>query len=76
MFDADRLADACPSCPPALPDASLPAGFPRQVPGGIETDHECGLCGMAWSTFWRDGWPIERMYADVQEIATREEAAA
>ena len=78
MFDPDRLADACPSCDPGIPDASLAIGPPRQVPGGIETDHECSLCPKAWTALWRDGWVIYRMYADVaedQRSATRREAA-
>ena len=74
----DPYADACQDCFPGDPPPSLPVGYPRAVQGGVETDHECWLCGTAWTTLWRDGWPVERVYADVtedQESAARRQAA-
>ena len=77
MSTADAaLADACPICPPGIPDASLPLGAPEAVPGGAITAHQCGTCEAAWNTFWRDGWPIERTLAPVAaERAERNRAA-
>lgn len=69
----DTYTDACQSCGPGDPPPSLAIGYPREVPEGIETDHQCGLCGRAWSTLWRDGWPVERLAAPVAE--TRGKAA-
>ena len=57
--------DACPVCPPGIPDASPPLGPVEFVNGGRVTDHECGSCGTAWSAFWRDGWAIDRLIAPV-----------
>jgi hypothetical protein len=57
--------DACPKCPPGIPDASPALGTPEQVPGGTVTAHQCGLCGAAWNTFWQGGWPVDRMNAPV-----------
>jgi hypothetical protein len=59
------LTDACPVCQPGVPPASLPVGDPLSVPGGVVTAHECVLCGAAWETFWREGWPVDRMLAPV-----------
>ena len=74
--------DACPECPPGIPPASPPVGTPEQVPGGIITAHQCEACGAAWSTFWREGWPVDRLIAPVRDgrssgwaAATTEEAA-
>lgn len=61
----DDHGDACPACAPGDPPASLPAGAPEQVPGGILTTHQCAVCETAWSTFWRDGWPVDRLIAPV-----------
>ena len=56
--------DACPVCPPGIPDASPPLGPVEFVNGGRVTDHECGSCRTGWSTFWdHDGWPIDRLIA-------------
>jgi hypothetical protein len=63
---ADILADACPVCPPPFDhDACPAAGEPEEVSGGTVTSHQCGLCGSAWSAFWRDGWVIDRLIAPV-----------
>ena len=56
--------DACPSCPPGIPDASPAIGEPEEVSGGTVTDHHCGTCKTAWSTLWRDGWPVDRLTAE------------
>ena len=64
-------ADACPACAPGDPPASPPVGFPRRVRGGLITAHECEACGTAWETFWREGWPVDRLIAPV----TAEQAA-
>ena len=34
--------DACPECPPGIPDAAPAIGKPIHVPGGTVTDHQCG----------------------------------
>lgn len=81
------LADACPACDPGIPPASPAVGTALQVPGGVITAHECSVCGAAWETFWRDGWPIDRLLAPVSpdqasrnravlDSAARGEAAA
>ena len=57
--------DACPSCPPGIPDAAPSLGNPEPAPGGILTDHQCGMCGTAWTVYWRDGWPVDRLIAPV-----------
>ena len=57
--------DACQSCPPGIPDASPPLGPALDVNGGKVTDHQCSTCDTAWSTFWKDGWPIDRLIAPV-----------
>jgi hypothetical protein len=60
------LIDACQVCPPPFDHDGCPAiGAPEKVSGGILTDHQCGVCGTAWSTFWRDGWPVDRLIAPV-----------
>ena len=59
------LADACPACPPGIPGASPPIGIPETVPGGVITAHQCGTCEAAWNTFWRGGWPVDRIMAPV-----------
>ena len=64
MLTITRL-DACPACPPGIPDAAPSLGDPEQVPGGTVTAHQCGLCGSAWSALWRDGWVIDRLVAPV-----------
>ena len=67
--------DACPACDPGDPPASLPVGTPEQVPGGEVTAHQCAVCGTAWETFWREGWPIDRLIAPVSpERAERHRA--
>jgi hypothetical protein len=58
------LADACPACQPGVPDAS-PALTSEPVNGGALTTHQCEACGTAWETFWRDGWPVDRLIAPV-----------
>jgi hypothetical protein len=64
--------DACPACVPGDPPASPPIGAPEQVPGGTITAHQCVVCTTAWNTFWRDGWPIDRLIAPVSpEQASR-----
>ena len=55
--------DACPECPPGIPDASPALGATERVPGGTVTSHQCGTCETAWSTYWRDGWPVDRLVA-------------
>lgn len=57
--------DACPVCAPGIPDASPAIGAPEIVPGGTLTAHQCEACETAWSTFWRDGWPVDRLIAPV-----------
>lgn len=57
--------DACPVCPPGIPDASPALGEPEEVPGGTVTGHQCGTCETAWTTVWRDGWPIMQQLASV-----------
>jgi hypothetical protein len=57
--------DACPVCQPGIPDASPALAPPEVVPGGTLTAHQCEACGTAWETFWRDGWPIDRLIAPV-----------
>jgi hypothetical protein len=75
MAAAD-YTDACPVCGPGDPPASPPAGFPRRVPGGLLTAHQCAVCSTAWETFWREGWPIDRLIAPVgPEQAARNRAA-
>ena len=69
--------DACPECPPGIPDAAPAVGPAEQVPGGVVTDHACGLCGCAWSASWRDGWVIGRLLAETYGgPATRKDEAA
>jgi hypothetical protein len=71
-----NFADACPACAPGDPSASPPVGIPERVAGGTVTAHECALCQAAWNTFWREGWPIERLIAPVApEQAERNRAA-
>ncbi len=60
--------DACPQCPPGIPDSSPSLGPALDADGGQVTDHECSLCGTAWSTSWRDGWPVDRMTAPVSPV--------
>ena len=68
--------DACPVCQPGIPDASLPLGPAESVNGGQVTDHQCGSCGTAWSTFWdRYGWPIDRLIAPVSPEQAAEHRA-
>lgn len=59
------LSDACPASVPGDHPASLPVGTPKEVPGGIISAHQCPMCATAWETFWRDGWPIDRLIAPV-----------
>ena len=69
--------DACPKCPPGIPDASPSLGAPETVPEGEVTAHQCGTCEAAWSTLWQDGWPVDRMTAPVAlEDGTRDRTAA
>ena len=68
--------DACPECPPGIPDASPALGAPEQAPGGIVTSHQCGTCETAWSTYWRDGWPVDRLVALVGRSGTPARTAA
>ena len=69
-------ADACQVCPPGIPDASLPLNTPEAVPGGVVTTHRCGTCETAWTTFWRDCWPVDRLIAPIgAEQAARNRAA-
>ena len=66
------LPDACPLCPPGLPDASLSL-LSEEVNGETVASYECAECGAGWSTrFDVNGWPVERSLAPV---ATREAAA-
>ena len=70
------LIDACPVCPPGLPDASLPVGPVREVNGGRVADYQCSSCGTAWSA-WFDRWnfAIDRLIAPVSpELAVRHRA--
>ena len=62
---ADILADACPVCPPGIPDAAPALAPPMPANGGSLTAHQCEACGTAWETFWRAGWPIDRLIAPV-----------
>ena len=62
---ATDLIDACPVCAPGDPPASPVIGAPEQVPGGTVTAHQCAICETAWETFWRDGWPVDRLMAPV-----------
>jgi hypothetical protein len=57
--------DACPACLPGDAPAALSVGTPEPVPAGIITAHQCAACGTAWETFWREGWPVERLIAPV-----------
>ena len=64
--DIPVLADACPACPPGIPDAALPVGPVAEVDGGRVADYECSSCGCAWSTWWdRYGFPVDRLLAPV-----------
>lgn len=49
------IPDACPQCPPGIPDAAAP---------GPDGSYQCRSCGLRWRTS-RDsaGWPIERQAA-------------
>ena len=77
MSTITRL-DACPECPPGIPDAAPAVGEPVHFAGGTLTDHgPCGLCGSAWTAVWRDGWVIGRLLAETYgEPATRKDEAA
>lgn len=66
--------DACPSCPPGLPDPAPSAGYPEHTPGGLVTTHQCSLCSCAWSALRQDGWVIERVLVPV--VPDRKEAEA
>jgi hypothetical protein len=57
--------DACPVCPPGIPDASPSIGAPETAPEGAVTAHQCGTCETAWNTLWREGWPVDRLIAPV-----------
>ena len=60
------MTDACPVCPPPFDTDGCPAiGESEQVPGGTLTNHQCGICGTAWTAFLRDGWVIDRLIAPV-----------
>jgi hypothetical protein len=60
------LADACPVCPPGVPDAAFPVSPPETVKGGTLAQYECGTCGTGWETwFTADGWPAGRLIAPV-----------
>lgn len=49
------ITDACPACPPGIPDAALPQ------PDGT---YQCPSCGTRWRTRWdAAGWPLERRAA-------------
>jgi len=63
--------DACPECPPGIPDPSPALGHPERVPGGSVTSHQCGSCGVAWSALWRDGWVVDRVCAPVRSLERR-----
>ena len=52
--------DACPECPPGLPDASPALGTQVTADGVPVTDHECGLCGLRWTAEWVAGWVSAR----------------
>jgi len=71
--DLPVLADACPVCPPGIPDASLPIGPVLEVNGGRVADYQCSACETAWSAFFdRWGFPIDRLIAPVSsELAAR-----
>jgi hypothetical protein len=58
--------DACPSCHPGIPDASVPVGPVEDTDGGTLASYECASCGTAWQTlFDRFGWVVERTTASV-----------
>lgn len=75
MITANFL-DACPSCDPGLPDASPPVGPVRQAGEYREADYGCSSCPTAWTTRWRDGWPVERLTAQVGPVLTLVREAA
>ena len=57
--DLPVLADACPVCPPGIPDAAQPIGPVLEVNGGRVADYQCPACETAWSAFFdRYGFPI------------------
>jgi hypothetical protein len=68
--------DACPKCPPGIPDASPSLAAPETVPGGKVTAHQCGTCKTAWNTLWQNGWPVDRMTAPVTLDATKQTRSA
>jgi hypothetical protein len=60
--------DACPACPPGIPDAALPVGPVTEADGGLVADYECSSCGCAWSALFDEHWwPVERIIAPVAE---------
>ena len=67
--------DACPSCPPGIPDAALPLSAPEAADGETLASYECGACGTAWQTlFDAHWWAIDRSIAPVKDAATRRAA--
>jgi len=64
------MADACPECPPGIPDASPPIG-PVTGSGRFRvTDHQCQECGTAWTaTSDRWGFVHDRSIAIAPEQA-------
>ena len=69
------LPDACPVCPPGIPDVSLPLTLPAEAAGGTIAPYRCGSCGSSWRT-WSDcwGWPVLRLFEPVtpeQELRAR-----
>jgi hypothetical protein len=76
MDAPEILIDACPVCPPGIPDASLPVGPVRESGGGRVADFQCTGCGTAWSAWFdRHGFAIDRRIAPVSpEQANRHRA--
>jgi hypothetical protein len=61
--------DACPACPPGVPDAALPLTSVDANDGTLAS-YECITCGTGWETWFdRYGWPVERTTAPVREAA-------
>jgi len=60
-----EFLDACPACPPGDAPAAPPLAPAEAANGGRVTTHQCAVCETAWSTFWREDWPIDRLLAPV-----------
>ena len=75
---ATDFIDACQVCQPGDAPAAPPLGPAEEANGGEVTDHQCSVCKTAWSTFWREGWAIDRLIAPVSQdsaVEHRREAA-